>query len=117
MAMQQRLSYVIPAGGLLSNILSGAGIEYIGRASMLDLYMTADALGDSLSMTRTLGGDQATLIPAGTAVNVAAVAGQGPKANEDMYLMGYPIPMGAHLILSVQGTAAHTGRAAININP
>jgi hypothetical protein len=115
--MQQRLSYLIPAGGLLANLLSGAGIEYIGRASMLDLYVTADAAGDSLSLTRTLGGDQVTLIPSGTAINVAAVAGAGPKANEDNYLAGYPIPMGAHLIMSVTGTAAHTGRAAINLNP
>jgi hypothetical protein len=117
MSLAQRFSYVIPAAGLVPNLLTGAGIEYIGRASMMDLYVTADAAGDSFGLTQTVAGDQRTMVPVGSPIGVAGVAGAGPKANEDPVFTGWPIPMGAHLILPVQGVAAHTGRALIILNP
>jgi hypothetical protein len=117
MALHQRFPYVIPAAASISNVLSGAGIEYIGRASMVDLFAVADAACDTFSLSVTVGGDQKIMVPAGTSVNVASVSGAGPKMSEDMYISGAPVPMGAHLILAVLGTAAHTGRFAITLNP
>lgn len=117
MALHQRFAYVIPAAALIANVFSGAGVEYIGRASMIDLFAVADVVGDTCSFSCTVGGDQKILIPAGTTLNLAAATGAGPKMDEDLYISGAPVPMGAHLIFSVAGTAAHTGRIAININP
>jgi len=117
MPLHQRIPYTIPAGGLLANLLTGVGIEYLGRASVVDLWITADAAGDTFGLTRTLGGDQVTLIPVGTSINVASAAGAGPKTDEDIYLTGAAIPMGAHLIMPISGTAAHTGRSAFNVVP
>jgi hypothetical protein len=116
-ALHQRLSYTIPAAAAIANLLSGQGVEYIGRASMLDIYATADAAGDTFSLTQTVAGDQKVIVPAGTAINVAAATGAGPKMSEDGYIFGAPVPMGAHLILAILGTSTHTGRFALNIHP
>jgi hypothetical protein len=117
MALHQRFPYVIPAAASIANVLAGAGIEYIGRASMLDLFAAADATGDTFSLSVTIGGDQKIMVPAGTSINVASVSGAGPKMSEDAYVTGAPVAMGSHLILALLGTAAHTGRFAITLNP
>jgi len=117
MAFHQRLPYTIPAAGVIANLLSGQGVEYIGRASMLDLFATADVAGDTFGLTQTLGGDVRTIVPAGSSIGLASAAGAGPKLDEDMWLNGVAIPAGAHLILAIVGTAAHTGRFAINVSP
>lgn len=117
MALYQRISYVIPAGGLLANALSGQGVEFIGRASLISVGGVADVAGDTIALNYTVGGDSKILIPAGSALNGAAAAGQGPKRDEDELIADYPVPAGAHLVLPVTGTAAHTGRLGFGINP
>lgn len=116
MALTQRISYTIPAGGVLANALAGLGVEFLGKASHVRLFGVADTAGDSISFTRTTGGESQVLVPAGSTLNGAAAAGQGPKMNED-YIGEWPVPAGSHLVLSVVGTAAHVGRFALEVSP
>ncbi len=112
----QRVAYVIPAGGVLANALTGLGVEFIGKASNVELHAVADVAGDTMAFNRTTGGDSSILVPAGSPLNGAAAAGQGPKLDEDL-VGSWPIPAGSHLLVQVIGVAAHTGRFALLVNP
>jgi hypothetical protein len=114
--LHQRIPYTSPAAAVIANVLSGTAIEFITRASNLKVFATADAAGDTFGLSMTMGGDSRVLIPAGSSINLASAAGAGPKLDEDFY-GEWPIPAGAHLVLSYAGTAAHTGRFAFEVNP
>jgi hypothetical protein len=116
MAVHRRISYLIPAAAVITNVLQGTVAEFVGKAQNVRVFGTADAAGDTVSMTMTVGGDSRVLIEAGTALPVAAAVGAGPKIDED-YIGEWQVPQGAHLILAVNGTAAHTGRIAVDIQP
>lgn len=116
MAIHQRVPFTIPAGGAIANALTGLGIEFMGRASAVKLYGTVDTAGPTIGLSYTMGGDSRVLIPAGSPLPAAAAAGQGPKQDED-FMGEWPVPQGAHLVLSVAGVAAITGRFAIDVTP
>lgn len=116
MAILRRLTYTIPAGGVLNNALQGLSVEFVGKASVVRLFGVADVAGDTMSLTRTTGGDSQVLVDAGSPLNGAAAAGQGPKLDED-FIGEWPVPAGSHLVLGVVGTAAHVGRFAVELTP
>jgi len=112
----QRTAYTVPAAGSIANLLSGTAIEFITRASSLKVFAVADTAGDTFGLTMTMGGDSRVLVPAGSTINVAAAAGQGPKMDED-FVSEWGIPAGAHLVLSITGASTHVGRFAFEVNP
>lgn len=116
MAVHRRIAYTIPAGGFIPNILAGTVAEFVGRASQVKIMGVSDTGGDNVALTRTLGGDSSVLIEGGTPLPMAAAAGQGPKEDEDG-IGAWPVAAGSHLIMSITGTAANTGRIAIDITP
>jgi hypothetical protein len=119
MALTQRISYSQAASATTANVLTGQGVEYIGRASLLDLYGAAflAAANDQISLTSTLGGKSELLIPSGSGINVNAA---GPSMQSDGILNDAPIPAGAHLVLGLVSDATagtHIGRFMIVITP
>jgi hypothetical protein len=118
MAVTQTIAYVAPAGLSIANVLAGTGVEYMGRASVVDLYATADIGPDTFGLTYQLGGDARVVVPAGSAINKATAAGAGPIVPFDTVLTDYPLPLGARLVLALTaGVAANTGRFRFFIKP
>jgi hypothetical protein len=100
-------------------VLAGKQIEFIGRASLIDLYAAAFLAGasDQIGLTFTVGGESGVVIPAGSALNVNAA---GPQTLNDALLSDYPLPMGARLVLSLVSDATvgtHTGRLMFVVKP
>jgi anaerobic C4-dicarboxylate transporter len=119
MALVQRVNYSQAASIVTPNILMGTAIEYLGKASLIDLYAAAflAAANDTIGLTYTQGGDSRVMVPAGSGINVNAA---GPQIAFDALLSDYPVPQGAHLVLSVTSDATagtHTGRFMIGLKP
>ena len=115
----QRVDYSQAASVTTANVLTGKGIEFIGKASLLDMYGAAflAAASDQISLTYTVGGDSKVVVPSGTGLNVNAA---GPQILNDAILSGYPIPAGAHLVLALVSDATvgtHTGRFMFGVKP
>jgi hypothetical protein len=119
MALTQRVNYSQAASAVTANVLAGTGVEYIGRASLLDLYGAAflAAANDTIAMSYTVGGDSRVMLPAGSGLNVNAA---GPQTAFDGLLDDYPLPMGSRLVLSLTSDATagtHTGRFMLLVKP
>lgn len=119
MALVQRINYSQAASTTTANVLSGQGVEYIGKASVIDLFGAAflAASNDQLSMSYTIGGDSRVMIPSGSGLNVNAA---GPQILNDQLLSDYPVPAGAHLVLALTSDATvgtHTGRLMVAVKP
>ena len=119
MALTQRVSYSQAASTVTANLLSGTPIEYLGKASLIDLYGAAflAASSDSIALTYTMGGDSRVMIPAGSSININAA---GPQVAFDGLLDDYPLPAGARLVLSLTSDATagtHTGRFMALVKP
>jgi hypothetical protein len=115
----QRVDYSQNASVTTNNVLSGKGIEYIGKASLLDMYGAAFLSGcsDQISLTYTVGGDSRVMIPSGTGLNVNAA---GPQTLNDALMSDFPTPQGAHLVLALTSDATagtHTGRFMFVVKP
>lgn len=115
----QRIDYSQAASTTTANVLSGKGIEYIGKASLLDMYGAAflAAASDQITLTYTVGGDSKVMIPSGTGLNVNAA---GPQTLNDALMSDYPVPQGAHLVLALVSDATvgtHTGRFMFVVKP
>lgn len=115
----QRIDYSQAASSTTVNVLLGKGIEFIGKASLLDMYGAAflAAAADQISLNYTVGGDSKVMIPSGTSLNVNAA---GPQTLNDALMSDYPVPAGAHLVLSVVSDATagtHTGRFMFVVKP
>jgi hypothetical protein len=115
----QRISYSQAASITTANALSGQGVEYIGKASLIDLYASSflAAAQDSIALSYTIGGDSRVMIPAGSSINLNAA---GPQVQNDGLLEEYPVPAGAHLVLSITSDATagtHTGKLMVRVKP
>jgi hypothetical protein len=115
--LAQTIPWTVPAALSLPNILTGTGIEFVGRASNIDLLIVADQVGQLFGLTYTVGGDSKVMVPPGSSINLAQVAGMGPLALNDFILQDYPIPAGAHLVLNISGANTNTGRARLVVKP
>lgn len=119
MPLTQRVNYSQAASATTANVLAGQGIEYIGKASAIDLYGAAFLAGanDQMSLTYTVGGDSRVIVPAGTGLNVNAA---GPQNVNDNMFTDYPVPAGSHLVLALTSDATagtHTGRFMFIVKP
>lgn len=103
------LAISIPANSTV-NVFAGRPIEFIGQPSVARLLTIADAAGIQNQWLINVGGQQTVPIAAGSSVNVAAAAGQGPKDDEDTVATNIPLPAGARSQLNVTNT---TGGAII----
>ncbi|MDR5728009.1 MAG: hypothetical protein RB191_11350 [Terriglobia bacterium] len=103
------LAISIPANSTV-NVFAGRPIEFIGTPSVARLLDIADAPGLQHQWLINVGGVQSVPIAAGSSVNVAAAAGQGPKDDEDTVATNVPIPAGARNQLNITNT---TGAAVI----
>jgi hypothetical protein len=103
------IPYTTAAAATIANVLAGTAVEYIGKATTMTIYGSADAAGDVFNLTG-FGGDSPgmAIVPAGSPVQVASTVGS-VKTNENFIGM-FPIPAGTRLVLSVITSAAHTGR-------
>lgn len=93
--------------GATTNLFLGRASEFPGGSSPLteQIFLTADALGVTVSMQQNVGSVPLAPVQSGTTVNVAAAPGDGPKLDED--LMGtFAIPAGARQALNVTNTSA-----------
>jgi hypothetical protein len=99
----------IPANSTV-NVFLGRPIEFIGTPSVARLLAIADAIGMQIQWLINVGGSQLVPVAAGTSLNVAAAAGQGPKDDEDTMATNVAIPAGARNQLNITNT---TGAAII----
>jgi hypothetical protein len=119
LALTQRINYSQAASTTTANVLSGQGVEYIGKASLIDVFGAAflAAANDQVALTYTQGGDSRVMIPSGSGLNVNAA---GPQVAFDQLLSEYPVPLGAHLVLALTSDATsgtHTGRVMLVVKP
>lgn len=117
--LMQRVSYSQAASTVTANVLAGQGIEYIGKASIIELFGCSKlaAATDTIAMSYTVGGDSRVMIPAGSALNLNAA---GPQSLNDKLLDAYPLPAGSHLVLAVTSDATagtHIGVFMIGVGP
>ena len=115
----QRTNYSQAASIVTANILTGTAIEWLGKASIIDVYGAAflAAANDSIAMTYTVGGDSRVMIPSGSSLNVNPA---GPQLAFDQLLPDYPLPLGSHLVMSLTSDATagtHTGRLMFVVKP
>jgi hypothetical protein len=94
-----------------TNVAIGRPIEFIGVASVMRLLLIADSAGQQGQLLINVGGNQIVPLAAGTPLNVAAAAGQGPKDDEDTVCPQVPIPAGARVQLNITNT---TGGAVVS---
>ena len=99
------------AAGATTNIALGRPIEFIGKPSLLTLLMVADAGGLSQQFLVNVGGEQMAPVAAGTTINAAPAAGQGPRNDEDVVAARVPIPAGARIQINVTNPTA----SAVNV--
>jgi hypothetical protein len=106
MAITDGVAASVGAGGT-TNLFLGRASEFPGGGAPLteQLFITADALGVTVSMLQNVGGTPLAPVQAGTTVNVAAAQGEGPKLDEDL-LGTFAVPVGARQALNVFNTTA-----------
>lgn len=93
------------AAGATTNLALGRPIEFVGVASRLQLFIVADAALQTVQLLLNVGGTQLAPVAAGSPVNVASVAGAGPKLDEDL-IADVAVPAGARLQLNLTNGAA-----------
>lgn len=94
------------AAGATTNVFLGRPIEFIGAPSVARLLATADAAGLNVQWLINIGGIQSVPVAQGSSVNVASVAGAGPKEDEDQLATNVPLPAGSRNALYVTNTSA-----------
>lgn len=99
----------IPATSTV-NVFLGQPSEFLGIASVGQLHWTADAAGLNGQLLTNIGGQQNVPVAAGSTLNVASLAGAGPKEDEDMVATNIPYPAGSRNQLNITNT---TGAAII----
>lgn len=102
------LSYTIPAAGVITNALTGTPLQYIGGDVKLTVYASANAAGDTHSLTVTKGSD-APYSPIPTGPIPAASTASAVKTNEN-FVAQFAIHAGSVPQLTITGTAAHVGQ-------
>lgn len=98
------------AAGATGLPLLGTTIEYQNKASVLTIYDNGDAVGLIQTFFMNDGQTTITIIPPGSGVGVASIAGK-VRTNED-FVIQYAIPAGEHLIHQVLNPTA----APLNFN-
>lgn len=88
------------AAAATSNLFAGRPIEFLGAPSTVTLLTIADAALQTQQVLINIGGNQMAPLAAGTPVNAAAAAGQGPKNDEDV-MCTFAVPAGARLQLNI----------------
>lgn len=109
------VSAAIGAGATV-NLFAGRPIEFLGQPSNVTLLANGDAAGLTGQVLINVGGNQSAPVAAGTPLNTAAAAGQGPKNDEDV-LATFAVPSGARLQFNVTATGATTARYRAIITP
>lgn len=109
MALTDSKQVSIPANSTV-NVFLGQPSEFLGVPSVGRLLATADAAGLNAQLLINVGGQQNVPIAAGSSLNVAAVAGAGPKDDEDQMATNIPYPAGSRNQLNITNT---TGAAIL----
>ena len=110
MKLAQTIKYSQAASATTANLLNGTNLQYLGKASVMQIWAAAYLSGasDSFSLSYSIGAEFVTLVPPGSLVNVNAA---GPQQLND--LVGeFAIPSGANLVLALVSDATsgtHTG--------
>jgi hypothetical protein len=92
----------VAANATTANLLSGAPIQFVGRAGVLTLYGNADAVGMTHALSINDGQETRQIVPAGAGLGAASTAGK-VKTNED-FIGQFPIPAGVQLIHAITNT-------------
>jgi hypothetical protein len=93
------------AAGATVNLFTGRMSEFPGGNAVNEqLFLVADAPGVTVSMLQNVGSTPLAPIQSGTPVNVASVAGAGPKLDEDL-LGTFPVPQNTRQALNVTNTS------------
>lgn len=103
------------AAAATANLFAGRPIEFLGTPSNVTLLSAADAALQTCQVLINVGGQQLAPVAAGTPINVAPAAGQGPKNDEDV-IATYAVPPGARSQFNVtngSGAAVITRYRAI----
>ena len=95
----------VPANSTVNAFL-GRPVEFIGVASVMRLLAVADAIGVNMQVLVNVGGTQQAPIAAGASVNVAALAGSGPKDDEETVGPQIPLAPGSRCQLNFTNTTA-----------
>lgn len=85
-----------------ANILSGAPIQYFGKAGVLTIYGCGDAVGMQHSLSINDGQSTSLVVPNTSGLSVCSTAGT-VKTNEG-FIGQYPIPAGVQLVHSLTNT-------------
>lgn len=88
------------------NVIAGHPIEFIGTPSVARLLIAADAALVNQQFLINVGGVQSVPIAAGANVNVASVAGAGPKDDEDEVAKSVVLPAGSRNQWNITNTTA-----------
>jgi hypothetical protein len=109
--------YSSAAAATIPNVLTGSAIEYTGgAATVLTIYGSGDATGDTFQLSGFTGSHPGELyVPAGSPVPVASTAG-AVKTNEN-FIGQFAVPANTRLVMAVVTSAAHTGRFQIVVGP
>lgn len=101
-------AYTEPAGGAIANQLSGSPVEYMGGPTVITLYGSADAAGDTFAITGYTGSEPGMAIVPVSPIPVASTAG-AVKTNEN-FIGQFAIPANTRLVMPVTGASGHIGR-------
>lgn len=99
----------IPAASTV-NVFQGRPVEFIGAPSIARLLVIADAPGVTAQWLINVGGVQSVPVAAGAAVGTAAIAGAGPKDDEDTIATNVPLPAGSRNQLNVSNSGASAAK-------
>lgn len=102
------IPYTEGAAATIANILSGTAVEYIGSATVITLYGSADTAGDTFSLTGFTGSEPGSSIVPLSPIPVASTAG-AVKTNEN-FIGQFAIPANTRLVMPVNGANTHVGR-------
>lgn len=86
------------------NILTGAPIQFFGRAGILTIYGCADAVGMQHALSINDGQTTTLVIPTTSGLGACSTSGL-VKTNEN-FVGQFPIPAGVQLIHSLTNTTA-----------
>lgn len=102
-------NYTTGAAATIANQLAGTPVEYMGGASTLTIYGSADAVGpDTITLTGFTGAHPGEVYIPTSPIPVASTVG-AVKTNENFIAM-VAIPANTRLVMAIVTTAAHTGR-------
>lgn len=102
------IPYTIPAGGVTPNLFANTSMEFLGGATTLTMYGSADVAGDTFGLVSFGQPTPQKHVVEPSPVPVATAAGQ-LRTNEN-FLGQFAIPGGHRLNMTVAGAVGHTGR-------